>query len=276
MSSLKVIKNRIRSVNNTKKISQTMRMVSAAKYARAERELKATRPLGQGSQVFLEQAQVTPPVDLELQLIVSLTGDRGLCGAIHSGLSKEVEKALDKSPKLKLGTKFFCVGEKNRTILARLYPEKVLWVASEVGKKVMTFIDAGLIGQKILEIIKEHNIARTQIYFNKFVNAGLYTVDTVDMYNRSTVFAGKNFVLYDMIDEDTVDCWLEFSAAATIFWMLKESYASEQSARMTSMENATKNASEMIKNLTLTYNRTRQAVITKELIEIISGASAVN
>lgn len=107
------------------------------------------------------------------------------------------------------------------------------------------------------------------------MNASVYAVSTTELFDRETVQAGTKFPLYDEVDEETLNCWLEFSLVTLIYWMMKEGTASEHSARMIAMENATKNASEMIKELTLLYNRTRQAVITKELIEIISGASAI-
>ena len=169
MSSLKVIKNRIRSVNNTKKITQTMRLVSAAKYARAERELIAARPAGQSSKKFFELAEITAPEEAATQLIVSLSGDRGLCGAIHSGIVKAIVANLEKSEKNRETTRLMCVGEKNRIILSRIYSGSILWAAVEVGKKPLTFSDAGLVAGKILEIIEEHKFSGTRIYYNKSV-----------------------------------------------------------------------------------------------------------
>lgn len=95
------------------------------------------------------------------------------------------------------------------------------------------------------------------------------------MYDQKQIYSAEKFPLYDGVNEEIVDCWLEFSFAAMIFWIMKEAATSEYSARMTAMDNATRNASDMIKNLALEYNRTRQAAITRELIEIISGASAI-
>lgn len=169
MSTLKVIKNRIRSVNNTKKITQTMRLVSAAKYARAERELLAVRSSGQGPQRFFEQAEVAPPPEAESQLLVSLSGDRGLCGAIHSGVAKAVGAVIQSTPKIRETTKLVCIGEKNRMILSRYYADRIIWTATEIGKKPLTFIDAGLVAQKILETVEEQKFSRTQIYYNKLV-----------------------------------------------------------------------------------------------------------
>ena len=169
MTTLKVIKNRIRSVGSTKKISQTMRMVSASKYAKAEKELKGVRSFGLGATQFYELAEVHPPSEPESQLVIALSGDRGLCGAIHSGIAKAIVTDLERSPKLEANTKIICVGEKNRLILSRLYAKKMLWVASEVGKKPMTFIDAGRIAEQILISQAAHDFRQTIIYYNKLV-----------------------------------------------------------------------------------------------------------
>lgn len=169
MSSLKVIKNRIRSVSNTKKITQTMRLVSAAKYARAERELLAVRAAGQSPQRFYEQAEISGPEEIETQLIISISGDRGLCGAIHSGLAKAISAAIEKNGKSRDTTKLVCIGEKNRIILSRFYPGNILWVVNEVGKKSLTFLDAAIVAHRILETTEETKFSRTLIYYNKYI-----------------------------------------------------------------------------------------------------------
>ncbi|XP_011311769.1 ATP synthase subunit gamma, mitochondrial-like isoform X2 [Fopius arisanus] len=175
MSSLKVIKNRIKSVENTKKISRTMRLVSAAKYVKAERDLSCARTLGTSPQYFFEAA----------------------------GLK------VDLQPK------------------------------------------------------------------SRFINPNVSIVSTIDLFDRLSIISAPKFVLYDGLDDNTVDCWVEFTFATIIYLVLKESSVAEHAARMTAMDNATKNASEMIKKLQLKFNRTRQAAITAELNEIISGASAI-
>ena len=169
MTTLKVIKNRIRSVGNTKKISQTMRMVSAAKYAKAQKELQEIRSFGECATKFYELAEVYPPTDPESQLVIALTSDRGLCGAIHSGIAKAIVTDIQKIPKLEANTKLICIGDKNRVILSRVYPQKILWVASEVGKKPTTFNDAGFIAAEILKSQAKVNFKQTLIYYNKLV-----------------------------------------------------------------------------------------------------------
>lgn len=297
MSTLKVIKNRIRSVGNTKKISQTMRMVSAAKYAKTEKELNVVRPFGKAAIKFYEITEINPPIDPQSQLIIALTGDRGLCGSIHSGIAKTIIMDFQRLPQL--STKLICIGDKTRVILSRDHSEKILWVASEIGKKPMTFIDAALISQKILITQSNDEFHQTLIYYNKLVfefnrffffliiyktkfflkirfqNAASYNVSSINLYESHALYKSNRFLFYDDINPETIKCWLEFATVAIIFWLSKEGITSEYAARMNAMESATKNASKMIKGLILSYNRTRQATITKELIEIISGASAV-
>ncbi|XP_051162292.1 ATP synthase subunit gamma, mitochondrial-like [Leptopilina boulardi] len=273
MSTLKVIKNRIRSVGNTKKISQTMRMVSAAKYAKTEKELNVVRPFGKAAIKFYEITEINPPIDPQSQLIIALTGDRGLCGSIHSGIAKTIIMDFQRLPQL--STKLICIGDKTRVILSRDHSEKILWVASEIGKKPMTFIDAALISQKILITQSNDEFHQTLIYYNKFQNAASYNVSSINLYESHALYKSNRFLFYDDINPETIKCWLEFATVAIIFWLSKEGITSEYAARMNAMESATKNASKMIKGLILSYNRTRQATITKELIEIISGASAV-
>lgn len=171
MSSLKVIKNRIRSVNNTKKITQTMKLVSAAKYTRAEKELQSIRPFGNSSRHFFNSTKITPTPEAQTHLILVLSGDRGLCGGIHSGLVKAMGVELEKNPaNIRQATKLICIGEKNRIILSRVHSEKILWIASEIGKKPPTFFDAGLIAEKVAETMKKHVFTRSRIFFNKLVN----------------------------------------------------------------------------------------------------------
>ncbi|XP_063974358.1 ATP synthase subunit gamma, mitochondrial-like [Diachasmimorpha longicaudata] len=276
MSSLKVIKNRIKSVENTRKISKTMRLVSAAKYAKAERELLTSRPFGNSPQYFIETVGLTLDPKPDSRLVLAVTGDRGLCGAIHSGVARAVHMSIES---LKVDTnpltKLICIGEKSRVILSRVYAKKILWIASEIGKKPSTFIDASRIAQMILKSMADYQFSQIQVYYNKLISPSVYTVSTLNLFDRSAIASAPKIALYDALDDNIVDCWIEFSIAAMIYLVLKEGSVAEQAARMTAMENASKNASEMIKQLQLEYNRTRQAVITGELIEIISGASAI-
>ncbi|EMP38831.1 ATP synthase subunit gamma [Chelonia mydas] len=202
-----------------------MKMVAAAKYARAERELKPARVYGVGALALYEKAEIKVPEDKKKHLIIGVSSDRGLCGAIHTSVAKAMKTEIS--------------------------------TLSDAGKEVMV---VG-VGDKLRGLLQRSVIS--------------YKTDEKPFYSLDAVAGAESISIYDDIDADVLRNYQEFILANILFYSLKESTTSEQSARMTAMDNASKNASEIIDKLTLTFNRTRQAVITKELIEIISGAAAL-
>jgi F-type H+-transporting ATPase subunit gamma len=270
MATLKAISLRLKSVKNIQKITQSMKMVSAAKYARAERELKLARPFGEGSTSFFEKAEVAPPEDAKNQLVIAMSSDRGLCGAIHTSVCRLIRNRLQNTPD---NIKVVCIGDKSRSILQRVFGQNILFAAKEVGRKVPTFEDASRIATAVLE--SGFQFDSGSIVFNKFKSVVSYNTVEIPIYNLSAVSAAPKMSVYDSIDSDVLQSYMEYNLAAQVFYTMKENACSEQSSRMTAMDNASKNAGEMIDKLALTFNRTRQAVITRELIEIISGASAL-
>lgn len=273
-ATLKDISRRLKSVKNIQKITKSMKMVSAAKYAKAEKDLKLARPYGVASTSFNEKAELNPPQEaVKKHLIVALTSDRGLCGAIHSSIVKAVRGMLSEK-KENLDTKIICVGDKSRSMLQRQFGRSILFSVNDIGKKTPTFLDSSTIANGILSSGYEFDSG--EILFNRFKSVISYTTTKQPFFSTSLFTTAKNFGLYDSLDAETIKCFQEFQLASIIFFGLKENATSEQSARMTAMDNASKNAGEMIAKLTLYYNRTRQAVITRELIEIISGASALD
>jgi len=249
-----------------------MKMVSAAKFAQAERSLKHCRPYGEA----LLKSEVEPEADTNVKkhLVVAISSDRGLCGAIHSSICKAVKASMAEK-KDGLETSIVCIGDKARSILQRVYASNMLFSVNDIGKKNITFLDASMIAEEILNSGFEYDSG--EIVYNRFKSVIAYTTTNEPFYSTDLVSGhSKDFGLYDSLDAETLKCFQEFQLASLIFYALKENSASEQSARMSAMDNATKNAGEMISKLTLYYNRTRQAVITRELIEIISGASALD
>jgi len=274
MPTLKEISRRLKSVTNIQKITKSMKMVSAAKYARAERELRLARPYGAATTIFTEKAEVSAPPDGDKKhLLVAVTSDRGLCGGIHTGVAKQI-RILLAGAKETTDTKVVCIGDKSKSMLQRQYGSKMLFSVNEIGKRPVTFLDASAISSAILNSGFEFDSG--EILFNKFRSAISYTLQKVPFYSTAMVSASPNFGLYDSLDEETLKCYSEYQLASMLFYGFKENTASEQSARMSAMDNASKNAGEMIQKLTLYYNRTRQSVITRELIEIISGAAALD
>ncbi|OXU22447.1 hypothetical protein TSAR_009503 [Trichomalopsis sarcophagae] len=274
MATLKAISIRLKSVKNIQKITQSMKMVSAAKYNRAERDLKQARPLGQGAKTFYEQAEITAPEGEPKKLMIAVTSDRGLCGAVHTGVSRNIRDALLANPADRENTKIVCIGEKSRAILQRLFAKNILFVASEMGRKPPTFNDAAKVAIEVMN--SGYTYGSGKIIYNRFRSVVSYVIDQLPLFDKGSVVSAPKLSVYDSLDEEVIQSYLEFSLASMLFYSMKEGACSEQSSRMTAMDNASKNAGEMIDKLTLTFNRTRQAVITRELIEIISGAAALD
>ncbi|CAF0932845.1 unnamed protein product [Brachionus calyciflorus] len=274
-ATLKDISRRLKSVKNIQKITKSMKMVSAAKYAKAEKDLKATRPYGQATTVFNEQAEVEAQQEnVKKHLIVAVTSDRGLCGAIHSSIVKAVKALLSDEKAQNLDTKIVCIGDKSKSMLQRVYSNNILFSVNDIGKKNVSFLDASVIANEILNSGYEFDSG--EILYNKFKTVISYTTTKQPFFSTSLLTNAKNIGLYDSLDAETLKCYQEYQLVSMLFYSLKENSTSELSARMSAMDNASKNAGEMIGKLTLYYNRTRQAVITRELIEIISGASALD
>lgn len=243
------------------------------RYTRAERDLKRARPFGEGSQQFFEKAEVAVPDKAEKKrLLIAVTSDRGLCGAVHSGVARNIRNELLAEGE-NTNTKIICIGDKSRAILQRLFANNILFVGNEVGRLPPTFIDASKIATKVMTCGYDYTDGK--IVYNRFKSVVSYNLSDIPIFSRSTVETAQALSVYDSLDADVIQNYLEFSLASLLFYAMKEGACSEQSSRMTSMDNASKNAGEMIDKLTLTFNRTRQSVITRELIEIISGASAL-
>lgn len=271
MATLKDISIRLKSVKNIQKITKSMKMVSAAKYARAERELKNARPYGEGAAVFYKQAEVFPPENKKKRLLVAMTSDKGLCGAVHSSICRAIR--LEITDNESGDFKIVCVGDKSRSQLRRKYGENIMMVVADMGRRPPTFADAGVVAEAIMS--SGYSFDAGSIYYNWYKSVVSYKTTEIPLFTEETITKAEKFTLYDSLDSEVTQSYLEFSLASLLYHAMKEGTCSEQSARMTAMDNASKNAGEMIDKLTLTFNRTRQAVITRELIEIISGAAAL-
>ncbi|XP_026882619.1 ATP synthase subunit gamma, mitochondrial isoform X3 [Electrophorus electricus] len=273
MATLKDITIRLKSVKNIQKITKSMKMVAAAKYSRAERALKPARVYGTGALSLYEKADIKAPEDKNKHLIIGVSSDRGLCGAIHSSVAKTMKNEIAKLTGAGKEVMVVNVGDKLRGLLYRTHGKHILINCKEVGRKPPTFTDASIIATELLD--SGYEFDQGSVIYNRFRSVISYRTDEKPLFSMETVANSENMGVYDDIDADVLRNYQEFTLVNIIYYSLKESTTSEQSARMTAMDSASKNASEMIDKLTLTFNRTRQAVITKELIEIISGAAAL-
>lgn len=209
---------------------------------------------------------------IEINLLLELLR-LGLCGAVHTGVARAIRNDLHGRTGSTENTKIACVGDKSRAILQRMFADKFIFVANEIGRLPPSFLDAAKIANAILT--SGYDFTHGTIVYNKFKSVVSYSCASVPIFSVKAVESSDKLSVYDSLDADVLKDYLQYSLASLIFYTMKESACSEQSSRMTAMDNASKNAGEMIDKLTLTFNRTRQAVITRELIEIISGAAAL-
>lgn len=250
-----------------------MKMVSAAKYAKAERELRPARSFGKGAQAFYQNVDLTAEhAKKPAHLMILLTSDRGLCGAVHSNITRMIKQEMSVKPD-DLNYNIVCVGDKSKMLLQRFYPKSFIMCCNEIGRKPPTFEDASKLAQAILTM--DYKFDQGDIYYNQFKSAVSYKTLKFPIFSPDIVAASDKLTTYDSLDSDILKSYLEFSLTNLLYFGMKESACSEQSSRMTAMDSASKNAGEMIQKLTQYFNRTRQAVITRELIDIVIGASAL-
>lgn len=270
-ATLKDVRIKLKSVTNIQKITKTMQMVSASKYARAERELKPARVYGTGAAAVFEKAELEADEAKPNHLIIAISSDRGLCGGIHSGVAKSIKAYTAERPDV--DTKLIICGDKAKSALQRTHPGNILCTLNELGRKPPLFEEASFIAQQVVDTGYEFDVCK--MFYNKFKSAISYDLSRQDIHSFNTLSTAETMLQFDDVDEDVLQNFYEFSLANLVFFGMKESACSEQSARMSAMDSATKNAGEMISALQIVYNRTRQAVITTELIEIISGTVAL-
>ncbi|XP_077120615.1 ATP synthase F(1) complex subunit gamma, mitochondrial isoform X2 [Ranitomeya variabilis] len=273
MATLKDITRRLKSIKNIQKITKSMKMVAAAKYAKAERELKPARVYGTGALALYEKAEIKAPEDQKKHLIIGVSSDRGLCGGIHTSVAKAIKHEISSLSGGGKEVMVVGIGDKLRGLLQRTHGSHLLLTFKEVGRKPPTFGDASVIASELLN--SGYEFDQGNVVFNRFRSVISYKTEEKPFFSLDTVAHSDSITVYDDVDADVLRNYQEFTLVNIIYLTLKEATASEQSARMTAMDNASKNASEIIDKLTLSFNRTRQAVITKELIEIISGAAAL-
>jgi F-type H+-transporting ATPase subunit gamma len=292
MPSLKDLRNRIASVKATQKITRAMQMVAASKLRRAQGAVEAARPYAERmSSVLVNVAtmsagQSDAPRLLagtgndETHLLVVCTAERGLCGAFNSSIAR---LARDHALRLMADgktVKFLCVGKKGFDVLRRQFANQILEVVDLRGVRQLGFPDAHGIGRKVLALFDDGQFDVCSLFYAEFKSV-ITQVPTrrqlipAEIEGEAAEAGGGATYEYEFDEETILAELLPRNVSVQIFRALLENAASEMGAKMTAMDNATRNAGEMIDQLTLNYNRTRQAQITKELIEIISGAEAV-
>ncbi|KAJ1666705.1 atp3 gamma subunit of the F1 sector of mitochondrial F1F0 ATP synthase [Coemansia sp. RSA 1836] len=268
MATLKEIQNRLKSVTNISKITASMKMIASTKTTRAQRAMNVARNYGKVSDDFVKQADVKP-VEGAKELLITVSSDKGLCGGIHSSLSRRSRKYIGQHSDVPV----VILGDKAKVQVQRAYPGNIRYSFSQIGSTIPTFDETSAIAGVILSD-KSIEFDSAKLIYNKFVSAIAFETDSIQCYPISQIVEAPNFNAYEY-QEDILENLNEFLFANNLHWALVEGHAAEMAAKRTAMENATKNAGDMINRLTLQYNRGRQAVITNELIDIITGASAL-
>jgi F-type H+-transporting ATPase subunit gamma len=291
MASLKDLRNRIASVKATQKITKAMQMVAAAKLRRAQLAAEAARPYAERMNAVLANVAGGITVDAntprllsgtgkdQTHLLVVCTAERGLCGGFNSSiarLAREHTLALQGQGKT---VKILCVGKKGADVLKRQFSRQIIEIIELRGLKSIGYVNADAIGRKVLGLYDAGEFDVCTLFFSQFrtVIMQVPTAKKLIPADIPVVAPGAAAASYEYEPDEgeILADLLPRNISVQIFRALLENGASEQGARMSAMDSATRNAGEMIKKQTMTYNRTRQAMITKELIEIISGAEAL-
>ena len=303
MANLKDLKIRINSVKSTQKITSAMKMVAAAKLRRAQEGAEAARPFASRMERMVAAVgdsiagidgapkMLAGTGKEDTHLIVACTADRGLCGGFNSSIAREVRKMVINLKAEGKTVKILCIGRKGRDNLKRDYESNIIDTIEGIGKSSVEYTEATDVADRITAMFDEDDFDICTIVFNRFQSAmtQIPTAQQLIPFAAPEAEEEKNgetapkatdegpspIFIFEPEEQDILSELLPRNIGVQIFQALLESAASEHGARMTSMDNATRNAGEMIDKLSIIYNRTRQAAITTELVEIVSGAEAL-
>lgn len=292
MPSLKSYRLRIRSVQSTQKITKAMKMVAAAKLRRAQEQAMAARPYAEAMDKVLaalgQSFKGTGPKLLagtgsdKVQLLIVATADRGLCGAFNSSIVREARRVIRSMLADGKTVKVLCIGRKARDQLRRDFGSLIIDTITDLGRPRLSFGDAQKVSAKVMQLFDAGEFDVATVVFNRFKSAMTQIVTVQQLIpppppaqDSAPATTGGAIYEFEPDEAEILADLLPRNLTVQIFRALLENAASFYGSQMTAMDNASRNAGEVIKKLTLQMNRSRQASITKELIEIISGAEAV-
>jgi len=290
MPSLNDLKKRIKSVKSTQKITKAMKMVAAAKLRRAQERAEKGRPFSEKmNNVILNLSSSISDKDSASKFLVGtgkdtthlcvvITADRGLCGGFNTNICRKAKNYFEKILKEGKLLKIFTVGSKGHDQLKRLYGKYIIEKINFKGLKKITYKEAENTGKIIIKLFNESQFDVCKIFYNRFKNVITQIPQEqqiVPIEKQKEVKISDNFYEFEPEENEILDDLLPRNISTQIFKAFLENAASEQGSRMTAMDNATRNAEDLVDKLTINYNRSRQAAITKELIEIISGAESL-
>jgi len=292
MPSLDDLKKRIKSVKSTQKITKAMKMVAAAKLRKAQESAEKGRPYSEKMQNIIlnltksiNDPENAPKLLIgtgsdKVHLCVVMTADRGLCGGFNSNICKLSKNYFKKILKEGKELKIITVGSKGLDQLKRKYEKYIIQKISFKEKKKITFLEADEVGKAIIDLFNKQEFDKCVLFYNNFKNVITQIPQAqqiIPVENKMELDESNDNVSYEFEpDEDEIlEDLLPKNISTQVFKAFLENAASEQGSRMTAMDNATRNAGDLVDKLTINYNRSRQASITKELIEIISGAESL-
>ncbi|MBB4639755.1 F0F1 ATP synthase subunit gamma [Rhizorhapis suberifaciens] len=292
MASLKELKGRIGSVKSTQKITKAKQMVAAAKLRKAQAAAEAARPYAARLQAVMASlaSKVTVSASSpkllagtggdQVHLLVVCNSDRGLAGAFNSNIVKAARLKAEELIAEGKTVKFFLVGRKGRAVINRLFPKQTIAHYDTTGVREVGYDEAQEIAQQVMDLYEAGKFDVAHLFYSRFRSALLQEpisrqIIPVALSAENNGEASSAAVEYEPDEEEILSALLPRNVTIQIFGALLENAASEQGASMTAMDNATRNAGDLINKLTIQYNRSRQAAITTELVEIISGAEAL-
>jgi len=290
MPSLDDLKKRIVSVKSTQKITKAMKMVAAAKLKRAQDSAEKGRPYSEKmNKIILNLSEnisdkenapklLTGTGSEKVHLCIILTSDRGLCGGFNSNIIKKAKSFFEKITKEGKTLKIITVGSKGYDQLKRLYKDKIIEKISFKESKNVNYFDADKVGKMVIEKFEAGEFDVCTIFYNQFKNVITQIPQAqqiIPLNNEGEESSSEESYEFEPDEDEILSNLLPKNISTQIFKAMLENSASEQGSRMSAMDNATRNAGEMVDKLTIEYNRSRQAAITKELIEIISGAESL-
>ena len=291
MPSLDDLRKRISSVKSTQKITKAMKMVAAAKLRKAQEMAEKGRPYSDKMEIIIQNLSkaISDPQNApklligtgedKIHLCVVMTADRGLCGGFNTNIVKQAKNYFNKILKESKTLKIITVGTKGLDQLKRDYGKYIIRKINFKDKKRLSFDDAEVIGKEIVDLFKNNKFDKCVIFFNKFKNVMTQEPQTQQVIpakqgkdEKKNEFSSYEF---EPEEDEILEDLLPKNISTQIYKGFLENAASEQGSRMTAMDNVTRNAGDLVEKLTINYNRSRQAAITKELIEIISGAESL-
>jgi len=292
MPSLDDLKKRITSVKSTQKITKAMKMVAAAKLKRAQESAERGRPFSEKmNNIILNLSNSISDKDSaskflvgtgkdDIHLCVVVTADRGLCGGFNTNICRKAKNYFERILKEGKTLKIFTVGSKGYDQLKRIYSGYIIERTSFKGFKKITYKEAENTGKIIIKLFNESQFDVCKIFYNRFKNVITQIPQEqqlipIESRKKEEEKISENFYEFEPEENEILNDLLPRNISTQIFKAFLENAASEQGSRMTAMDNATRNAGDLVDKLTITYNRSRQAAITKELIEIISGAESL-